>query len=59
MTESIRYVEFYRKNHEQLVKGKRNIINALRTLRQTKEEHMKEYREKLRNNNGLSKERNI
>ena len=38
------------------MKGKRNIINALRILRQTKEEHMKEYREKLRSNNGISKE---
>ena len=50
MSKSIKYVDFYKENRDILVKGGKNIMKAMRTHRQIKENAMKEYRERLRNN---------
>ena len=56
ISKSIKYVDFYKDNRDILVKGGKNIMKAMRTHRQIKENAMKEYRERLRNSMNLTTE---
>ena len=43
------FYNFYNKNTENIIHGRRNIINAIRTLNRIKAQNMIEYRKSLRN----------